>query len=61
VFKPVSARTELLAALFDTSTFRKVVKKLEKHGKKATLKPCSACGVSSKSLLELKALALEGS
>ncbi|KAL0045819.1 hypothetical protein WJX82_005646 [Trebouxia sp. C0006] len=31
VFKPASARTELLSALFDTSTFRKVVKKLEKR------------------------------
>ncbi len=35
VFKPASARTELLSALFDTSTFRKVVKKLEKHGRQA--------------------------
>ncbi|DBA73237.1 hypothetical protein WJX77_009828 [Trebouxia sp. C0004] len=31
VFKPASARKELLSALFDTSTFRKIVKKLEKH------------------------------
>ncbi|KAA6418069.1 MAG: bifunctional lysine-specific demethylase and histidyl-hydroxylase NO66-like [Trebouxia sp. A1-2] len=31
VFKLASARTELLSALFDASTLRKVVKELEKH------------------------------
>jgi len=61
VFKPASARTELLSALFDTSTFRKVVKKLEKHGEQATLEPRSARGVSRKQLSGMKALALEGS
>jgi len=60
VLKPASARTELLSALFDTSTFRKVVKKLEKHGKQATLEPRSARGVSSEAFSGMKALALEG-